>query len=226
MSATNYRAEIEAIAGPMHLDPDVIELSDCLLRRGATMKAHVDLLAADSEHSARSRDRHTAAVNDDEHVFPGIAVLLSSRRPSAVSGLVMSFVVDPIEQSTPGARSHVAHEGGEVARPRFLHRDSTAAVVSEGSIARGEAPPLGVLPRLVLARHATPSPSAVPEIHSLGVIEVQAPTRLCSAGAQCRPHADHSGATIAATQPSSFAVGDVMARLHDESPESQPAYIN
>ena len=82
--------------------------------------------------------------------------LLNVCRPAAIAGLIVSVVVDPVDASIIGARSHICVEGEEIVTPFVAHCDSASSIVRVGPVILIEASFLNLLPGEVFATFVHP----------------------------------------------------------------------
>lgn len=92
----------------------------------------------------------------------GVSILFRPCRPSAVAGLVVPVIVDPLDGVARGTRAHVGSEARDIVEPPIAHRDPSTAVVLEVLAAGVQAPVLHVRPAAPNVRMAEPvQPSSV-----------------------------------------------------------------
>lgn len=117
----------------------------------STFKPSMKREVVHSDSSGKLFEGNSFAFPVKEASGAGVVALLFARRPSTVSGFIVSVVVDPVKFITRRARPHVCVEGREVVQP-FRVDAYPATAVSVVMVVLGVfASILGALPSSVLS---------------------------------------------------------------------------
>lgn len=92
------------------------------------------------------------AVERQQSIVALVPVLFKSGRPSTVTRLVSTVVVDAIKRESRRAPPHVSKEGGKTVCPPWAHRDASMNVITHALSVFSLATALRISPRAVFSR--------------------------------------------------------------------------
>lgn len=157
-----------------------------------------------------------------------IAILLRTRGPSAIAGLIVAVVVDSIKRAAHWPLAHVREKCLETVSPSLAHTDASAAVVWITDSRRIKATTLGRVPRAMGSRGLAVATVPVLELHT-GQLYCDSDASATNSVARNKVRSPDGGffATLADADPSTISIPKMLRRdAHDgQFPEYKPCQI-
>lgn len=190
-----------------------------LLYRPASLEAISDRPAIYPRFCRPIGDNHSASIVSQPDVAPVVRILLGSSRPSAITRLVVTCIVDAVDAVLRRwAWPHMLEERLERRAPQIANTDSPPAVVLEADSAGVRAALDDAAPHAVLGE----SREAVAKVPGLRPLPLQAAARDSVAGLQIRCLNRTLSPAIAAYKNRAIALQPGRLPQHEQSADSHP----
>lgn len=194
--------------------------SERVFNAEAHVKTLTNKLGVNPGEAPPLRDRKPLAIVFDEPRSTRVVRLLLSCRPSAIPGLIVPVVVDPVKLKSV-RRPHVREEGGKVVLPSLTHGDSTATVGEPEGLFRIEAPGFSATPNSVLSGVIHPVSRGV----GRSLFALPTPATVDHAAVEISREDVFDVPAVAPARPSPRAARNVDVSGHFETSEALPMEI-